>query len=401
KRVVETGTAAQFEQFYEADGLSFWFDISAVKIADGFTVTFQDITALKESYLRMEQSEKRYRKLFEESLDPILLVHRSGLIEKANEAAQHAFGFKSNAPKVGLKVLFNDESLYHSLLADLEGKGNVEELELEMKGPGKKTKHCIVNGVQLYDQSGENLTGFQLVIRDLTKRKAAEKELVLAEKLSMSGKIARTIAHEIRNPLTNLTLALEQLKDEIPEEVEDADLYFSIISRNAERINNLISELLDSSKPKDLKLIPQSLNSVVEEALALVIDRTKLRGITLVKKLSSHLPEIAVDADQLKVAILNLLVNAVEAVKAESGRLVISTSTNERYTELQVSDNGKGIPPEELDNLFEPFYTAKKGGMGLGLTAVQNIVQSHNATISVSSEQGKGTRFIITFRNTL
>lgn len=397
KDVVESGSPANFEQYYEADGLHHWFDISAVKVADGFTVTFQDITSLKESYLLIEQSEKRFRKLFEESLDPILLVNLNGHIEEANEAAKVEFGKKDGTLDKKLENLFNDKSAYHSLISDLKSKRSVHENEVDLIGPTKNLKHCIINGVQLYNQTGNVLTGFQLVIRDLTKRKVAEKELVLAEKLSMSGKIARTIAHEIRNPLTNLTLALEQLKDEIPEEVEDAELYFSIISRNAERINNLISELLESSKPKDLKLVPESLNDVVLEAIGLVADRLKLRNIKLTKRLSPDLPKVPLDVNQFKVAALNLLVNAVEAVKAESGKLTVTTLWAEEAIQLKIADNGKGIPAEELDKLFEPFYTAKKGGMGLGLTTVQNIIQSHKAGIHVASTQGKGTTFTIKF----
>ena len=399
KEVVETGRSALFEQFYEADGLERWFGISAVKVGDGFTVTFQDITGSKEAYLKIEQSEKRYRKLFEESLDPILLADTAGTVVQANEAAEQAFETaKKTLAGQPLTRLIHDPATYEDLFVELKNGNKVNELELELRSFKGTIKPCVLNGIQLYDESGEELVGFQLVIRDLAKRKKAEKELVMAEKLSMSGKIARTIAHEIRNPLTNLTLALEQLKDEIPGEVEDADLYFSIIERNADRINNLISELLDSSKPKDLQLIPQSLNDVVKQSVALVADRLKLQNMKLVQRLSHDLPDVQLDADQLKVALLNLLVNAVEAMKADTGKLTIKTSrTGDHQVTLGISDNGKGIPPEDLDKLFEPFYTAKKEGMGLGLTAVQNIIHSHKADIQVESMLGQGTIFQIIF----
>ncbi|MFT7270292.1 MAG: two-component system, sporulation sensor kinase E, partial [Roseivirga sp.] len=235
------------------------------------------------------------------------------------------------------------------------------------------------------------------VIKDVTRKKKADQEILWAEKLSMTGKIARSIAHEVRNPLTNLSLALEQLKDEVPEDIEDAELYFNIIKRNADRIGTLVTELLDSSKPKSLQLKGQSLNDVVLESMALVSDRIKLQNMTLVQNYHTSLPMIALDRDQIKIALLNIFINAIEAMKPDIGELRVTTYQEENEIVLEVSDNGKGIPKENLGKLFEPFFTAKKGGMGLGLTTFQNIIQSHLGKVRVTSELGFGTSFFISF----
>jgi signal transduction histidine kinase len=262
---------------------------------------------------------------------------------------------------------------------------------------GKSATHllCVMNTVKI--PTGKEQEDFFLgVIHDITKRKKAEQNLLRAEKLSMTGKIARTIAHEVRNPLTNLRLALDQLRDEIPEEVEDADLYMNIIERNADRIGNLISDLLNSSKPKVLVKKSQSLELQLDNTLKLVKDRIKLKGITLNKEYAG-LPDLMIDEEQIRVAFLNLFVNAIEAMKQDQGRLNVRTTRQEDYIMIEVEDNGIGISEEDLKKLFEPFYTSKKEGTGLGLTAVQNILHAHGAEIEVSSVPGKGTNFQIHF----
>jgi signal transduction histidine kinase len=232
------------------------------------------------------------------------------------------------------------------------------------------------------------------VIRDITRKKRAEKQLLQAEKLSMTGKIARSIAHEVRNPLTNLSLALEQLKDEV-DNTDDADLYFDIIKRNAGRISKLIDDLMNSSKTREMKLEPVELDKVVNEALQLVKDRLKLKNIKLKTDLEQVNQKLNLDSEQIRNALLNLFINAIEAMEPDKGVLEISTAFNDDEAKIEVRDNGKGIPEKHLNSLFEPFFSNKEKGSGLGLVSVQNIVNAHKGNIDVSSEMGKGTTFTI------
>lgn len=398
KKVVNTGEIETFEHYYEDENLAKWFRISAVKLNDGFTVTFQDVSDLKEAILESQAKEKRYKKLFNESLDAIFLIDENWQFIDVNPVMLSLFGHSSNEfLLMKVDTIFSEEKELTVFKERLLTKNKVEELEVILLASGGKKKSCLLNCVTTPDEDLQE-NHFIGVIRDMTKKKQADKELIMAEKLSMTGKIARTIAHEVRNPLTNLTLALEQLKDEIPATVEDADLYFNIISRNAERISKLISDLLNSSKPKALTLLNLSLNDITKDTLKLVSDRLKLQSITLKESYSDLLPLIPLDKDQIKVALLNLFINAIEAMKPEIGVLNITTDYVDEYVQLIIADNGKGMSQDQMSQLFEPFFTGKKEGTGLGLTTVQNIIQSHRGTISAESELNRGTVFKITFR---
>lgn len=397
--VVETGVDASVEQFYQSDGLEKWFKISATKLGDGLTITLQDISDYKEAILDAKTRELKYRRLFEESIDSIFVSDEKLLIKEVNPSFGTLFGFEqSEMLAKPVSKLFKDEQVFKEIESSLNEKGRINAQEVVLLDAAKRKKNCLLNAVSFTDATtGEKqVLG---VIFDMTTRKRAERELVVAEKLSMTGKIARTIAHEVRNPLTNLSLALDQLKDEVPDEIEDAALYFEIIERNATRIGALISDLLSSSKPRDLKLVPLSLNEAVKSSLKLVDDRLKLKDISLVEDYSTDLPNLSIDQEQLSMALLNLYVNAIEAMKIGEGELLISTYREEDRIVLSISDNGEGIPDKHLPQLFEPFFSAKKEGTGLGLTAVQNIIRSHNASIIVESEVGVGTAFYIRFKN--
>ncbi|QSE97404.1 two-component system sensor histidine kinase NtrB [Fulvivirga lutea] len=334
----------------------------------------------------------RYQKLFEESIDSIALMDSELKLIEVNESFRN--NFEVSATGSSFQDFFAEASLYDEFANLLKENYNVEEFETILESGEGLKKICLINCVRIVEEEQDI---YLAVIRDNTRRKNAEQELLKAEKLSMTGKIARSIAHEIRNPLTNLTLALEQLKDEIPDDV-DADLYFDIIKRNAERINTLITELLNSSKPKALKLELMSLNEVVNSAIELVKDRLNLKDMELQLDLDQSIPSLQIDKDQLQTAILNLLINAIEAMKEGQGVLKISTWQDD-YVYLQIADNGKGISEEHMKMLFEPFFSGKRKGTGLGLLSVQNILHSHNAKIEVTSEVGVKTVFTIQFKS--
>jgi len=400
KGVVETGQNDTFEQYYPGENIQRWFRVSAVKLNDGFTVTFQDISDLKEAVLQVEDKEKKYQRLFEESIDAIFLVDEKFKFLDSNPALHQLFGFKTDELDNSLENLFYQKGDFDQFKKLLINQGKIDEMEVTLKDKQNRKKSCLINSAPILDAKKKKST-YIGVIRDMTKRKLADRELLQAEKLSMTGKIARTIAHEVRNPLTNLTLALEQLKDEVPQEVEDAELYFNIISRNVDRISKLISDLLNSSKPKELNLQVQSLNALVTDALNLVKDRLNLQSINLKEKYDPSLPLIPLDSDQIKIALLNLFINAIEAMKPKIGELSVTTSGEDGIISLTIQDNGTGINKENLEKLFEPFFTGKKEGTGLGLTTAQNIIQSHRGKIKAESEVGLGTTFIIKFSTNL
>jgi len=218
------------------------------------------------------------------------------------------------------------------------------------------------------------------------------------EKFAATGRIARTIAHEIRNPLTNINLATGQLKTELAEENEESSFLFDVITRNSHRINRLISDLLTSTKFSELNFEKLTVNDLLEEALIEAKDRILLNEVTLIKIFETNMPAIAVDKGKMKIALLNIIINGLEAMEEkEIKQLKIETRLDEELKKcvITITDTGSGLSQESLSKLFEPYFTSKQNGNGLGLTNTQNIILNHKGDIHVTSEPNVGTSFEI------
>ena len=264
---------------------------------------------------------------------------------------------------------------------------------MEMRTNENELLCCVISLSKEKDINGNDF--LQGIIHDVTELKKAEKNNVRLEKLGMAERLVRTLAHEVRNPLNNINLSLEQLTEE--KQSQDAALYLEIITRNSKRIETLITELLGASRPEIL-LQQNDLKEILEESLDAAADRIILRHI----KLKTNFPEkklkIHADKEKLKIAFLNIIINAVEAME-DNGTLSLDlTETNTGYNVL-ITDDGCGISEENLSRLFEPYFTAKKNGLGLGLAATMNILQSHKASVEVDSTLNVGTTFNINILN--
>jgi signal transduction histidine kinase len=219
-------------------------------------------------------------------------------------------------------------------------------------------------------------------------------ELRSLEKFAVTGRIARTIAHEVRNPLTNIELAADQLNSDQIQPDEEQTL-LGMISRNSKRINSLITDLLNATKFSELSYQKTSINELMDDALKLATDRASLKKIEIRKDYSRNIPLVSVDPERIKIAVLNIIVNAVEAVPAETGQIFLETSWQNGTCLITIADNGPGMDDETTTKIFDPYYTSKMKGNGLGLTNSQSIVLNHGGKIQVHSELGKGSRFRI------
>jgi signal transduction histidine kinase len=232
-------------------------------------------------------------------------------------------------------------------------------------------------------------------IDELTILNLESIELKNIEHFTATGRILRTIAHEVRNSLTNINLATEQLQNEIPA-TEDVSFLFEMISRNSKKINLLMSSLLDSTRISSLQYAITSINDVLDNSMESAADIIELKHIKVVKDYDKDIGPISVDKEKVQIALLNIIVNAVEAME-DHGTLYLVTETRNDRCITKVTDNGKGLSKEDMARLFEPYFTTKEKGNGLSLTNTQNIILGHNARISVESELGKGTSFTISF----
>jgi PAS domain S-box-containing protein len=310
--------------------------------------------------------------------------------------AVHMLGYdKEELKQMNLGDLVGQQ--YISLLKNtLQNQKSINDYELILTSKNGERKTCILSASVEENQALENYV--QGIIHDITNLKKMEKATLQAEKLAATGRLVRTLAHEVRNPLNNITLSVEQMQQDIKD--ENSMLYMSIIQRNSKRIGDLISELLNTSRPSEIQLQEASLQIVLDNVIASAIDRLTLKRIKL--KVSYPDDEVLIYADQekLELALLNIVTNAIEAMEEQKGLLSIIFHLRGNYATVQISDNGTGISEENISRLFEPYYTQKRNGMGLGLAFTLNILQAHKAGIDVSSALGKGTTFTITFPTT-
>lgn len=340
-------------------------------------------------------NERKYRVMFERSKDMVFIADNKGLLKDVNSATSDLLGYNRNelmqmsiynlfAQKKDMEKFRNLFTLYRQ----------VNDLEVELKTRERENRICIISATVETDNNNEDY--MQGIVHDITNLKKAEKATLQVEKLAAAGRLVRTLAHEVRNPLNNINLSVEHLRDEIKDN-ENCTLYMGIIQRNSTRIGGLITELLNSSRPAEMKREPQILQSILDESISDAIDRLTLQGINMQIKYPDEPVIVSVDKDKLKLAFSNIIVNATEAISGPGGLISIVVESNDKYNSVTIRDNGCGITEENISRLFEPYFTSKRNGMGLGLASTLNIIQSNKATIDVKSEVNVGTAFTVTF----
>ncbi len=262
------------------------------------------------------------------------------------------------------------------------------------KGDTQVDVQAIRSGVADYLEKHElDSKKLERSIRYTLERSKAAEELMRAEKLAATGRFMRTLGHEIRNPLTNIDLAVGQLLLE-NKDPELAD-YLEIIERNSKRIGLLVTALLQTSNPGQLTLQAVTIHEVLEQTLEMAADRIALKNIKLVKAYQPDQEMIQVDLEKLKIALLNIIINGVEIMEAGRGELTIRVLNFPQQVGIVIQDNGPGIPREVQNRIFEPYFSNKVNGVGLGLAGALSIIQLHGGNIEVYSSEGQGATFTV------
>jgi len=214
-----------------------------------------------------------------------------------------------------------------------------------------------------------------------------------SERLAFTGRIAASIAHEIRNPLGNVSMAVQQLRDAFTGDSPWAK-HIEVIIRNTERINFLITELLNCARPPKLNIQPHDIHTILESALGSIKTKIVSQQIEVSKGFNSQMSMINVDKEQVARVFTNVMLNAVEAMPG-GGKMIITTEIEEDFLVVKIRDTGEGMPEEDIMRIFDPFFSTKPSGVGLGLSTTYGIVVSHGGTIGVESERNGGTLFAI------
>ncbi len=341
----------------------------------------------------LKESERQYRNIFEKTNDVIFIADENMRLKNINEAASNIFGYKRN------KLLAMD---FLDLLASDEDKKwitkkltqdhRIDDYQAELNTQENENKVGILSASFETDLRGHRYV--QGIIHEITLLKRTEEITIQIEKLEAKGKVIRTLAHEVRNPLNNIQLSVANLKTSDAEQLPE---YLEIIQRNIKRIDDLINELMDSTRFYKMKLAVVSLQSVMDDAIEVTQDRLNLSKIRLQVKYSPVLAMAMVDKEKMRIAFLNLIINAIEAMEENKGMMTVSVNAHPDFHEVKIEDNGCGMTEAAILQLFEPYYTTKPKGMGLGLATTHAIIVSHKATIRVTSIEGQGSIFTLAF----
>jgi len=256
--------------------------------------------------------------------------------------------------------------------------------------PIEFTSSQIVIGGKTYNQS---------IVRDITERKESARTIQRMAQLATLGEMAANIAHEIRNPLASISLNVQYISDywELPKKLEKK---VENINLALLRTQDIIRETLEFARPSPPDLRQVNIHRVVESSIRSVTKEYEQAEIQIKKNFQAKVPQVLIDDNKILQVLINLLQNAKDA-SPKGGIVTIATRARTNELQVQIKDKGDGISAEKLDKIFEPFYSTKKRGFGLGLAIVERLVEQHGAHIDVKSRVGKGTEFTITFKRTL
>ncbi|OLE51996.1 MAG: hypothetical protein AUG51_20030 [Acidobacteria bacterium 13_1_20CM_3_53_8] len=252
------------------------------------------------------------------------------------------------------------------------------------------------------DEMGELARVFNEMIANLGRTRELEIKLHQAEQSAVVGRLASAIAHEIRNPLNYINLTLDHLRTSLaPEDRKKRETFERLavqLKAEVARINRHISEFLNYTRPARLELAPLNLRAAAEDALRMVEVQAEENNIKLEVEADEDVPEVMGDEEALRSAFTNLIINGMQAIDGGGGSLTVTLSSKDegRRAQIEITDTGRGIAPENISQVFEPYFSTKETGTGLGLAIVKKVIDDHDGTITVKSKQGSGTTFTIT-----
>ncbi|WP_026628299.1 hybrid sensor histidine kinase/response regulator [Dyadobacter alkalitolerans] len=341
----------------------------------------------------LKHSERRYRRIFEESNDFLFISDLAGNIIDLNASASVLTGYTEDDLRLKNILELLEDTQFDSFWNDIKDHP-IHDLEVRLVTKDGDKKYCLFSATLEVDDDHPYIQGR---LHDMTARKQSERERLFSEKMAVTGRLVRMLAHEVRNPLTNVNLSAEQLEMELVD--EDQKFYTQIIKRNCNRINDLISQLLQPSSSADIELITSSVHTVLTQAIGAALDRVQLKRIQIVNQFAEEEMALPLDPVSLQMAFLNIITNAIEAMEEDKGILRITTKSQGENIQVIFTDNGCGISEEHMEKIFEPYFTGKNNGMGIGLSTTMSIIHAHHGRIDVESEIGTGTTFTITFQN--
>lgn len=368
------------------------------------------IESLKENkqlHYSMQRVSTSYRReveklqqFIDETMIAVIIVNHNGRITHINDMGYQLFHVQSNIQERSEIVGKYFTSFFNAEQQESDGKllfealkGNKTQLEQRFEDGRTflKTAFCIRNL-----QNGV-ITGAALIAQDITELALLRDEVGRMERLSLIGQMAASITHEIRNPMAVIRGFVQLMRERSPDSQQE---YYQIVMEELDRANMIISDFLSLAQNRVLQMEMKSLHDIIREMVPLLNADANLRGQAIEVNLCEFIPLIMLNDKEIKQLLLNLARNGMEAMN-DKGVLRIHTTYSEEkdWIELRIQDEGVGISLEQKKRLFEPFYTTKTRGTGLGLPLCLSIAERHNGRIEVESHEGEGTTFIVSFNS--
>jgi len=330
--------------------------------------------------------------VFQALEEGVLILDPDGAVTFLNQAAGGFFGLREEE-SIGQPL----EALVRGLTWNsLAGPGRqAVNRDLEVFYPENRFLNFYLSPLVEDVDGQEELLGFVMLVRDITKSRRETEETIESEKLNALTLLAAGVAHEIGNPLNSLGIHLQLLERRIedlpPGDRANLEEHLTTAQNEIQRLDSLLKEFLHAIRPATPVRKSGNLNEVIEDTLSLLAPEMEERNVSVHLNLAETLPSLPLDGDQMKQAFFNLLKNSYQALPGSGGEIHIESVSNEFEIVVSVRDNGSGISSELMGSLFEPFRTGRASGTGLGLLIVRRIVREHGGEIKVESEEGKGT----------
>jgi len=352
-----------------------------------------DITERKRMEEALRASEERFRGIAERSFDAIFTTDQEGRITYMSPAGEKISGYASEEV---LGKTFRDfvaESGIPKLaqaITDVRKGEAVTGLEAEMRRKDGSSASVEINALPIL-RNGEFI-GLQGIVRDVTERRRMQEAILKSERLATIGQVAAMVGHDLRNPLTGITGAAYYLKTrEHPKLSKKGKEMLRLIEQDIQRSDKIVNDLLEYSRELRLELAETSLKSITRDAVALV----KIpRGIRVVESTKNQ-PTVMVDVEKMKRVFMNIITNAIDAMP-EGGTLTIRSRKADGNVEITFTDTGAGMTRDTLEKLWNPLFTTKAKGIGLGLPIAKRLVEAHGGTINARSAAGEGSTFTVT-----
>ena len=348
-------------------------------------------------FVELARDKRFLETIFNAIREGVIVTDTAGTVIYMNDAAGLLFGLDPAAAH-GRPLAENISGLRWKELA--QGR-EVVTRDIEVFHPAHRVLNFYVVPLLAEDDDKpghRQHAGYALIMRDFTERHRAAQETLESERIAALQLLAAGVAHEIGNPLNSLTIHLQLLERrlrKLPAEQQNTLLQpLEVAQEEIKRLDTIVTQFLRAIRPAPLQRTPHDLNSLVRDAAEFLGPELKSRNILLELELAPGLPVLEVDQDQLKQAFYNIVKNSSEAMK-QGGLLKIRTGADSEWVNIRFSDTGGGMTQEAMARIFEPYFTTKQSGSGLGLMITQRIVRAHGGEVVIESDPGNGLKITI------